>query len=101
MNIMNMPGFTAESALLESRKAYYTSGVFNTELDLAVLPQVKKDDLPKSGGTSKKCEARCYGTYLASTLGCSFDKYPEICKSIATNTYNRCKSGCAGVLSPA
>src|SRR6266545_53234 len=96
MNTINMPGFTAEAALPESQKAYYTSAVLHTELTLAVLPQAKKNGSPKS----EQCKATCYGSYIGGLLGCSFDPYPDICRSIEENKYSRCKSRCGGVFSP-
>lgn len=92
MNIMNMPGYTAEASLLSPRVGYYSSGGFYTEINSAILPQEKK----KEGQEIKigKCKARCDGTHAADTRGCSVANDPYICMSIADNKLSRCKMGC-------
>lgn len=94
MKTTNFPGFTAESALTKPLEAYYTSGAFQSELGLAVVPQAKKGTSP----TQQKCEAGCYGSNIGGLLACAFDAHPEICRSINENVYSRCKSRCGGVL---
>lgn len=81
---MNLPGFTAEFALFEPRKACYASGVFHDALDLAVLPQE-----PNTGrGNKGSCEDR--HTNCASNCN---DKHPKSADS-PNNLNQSDREGC-------
>ena len=69
MNTMNIPGFTAESALFAPQKTYCESGAFLDPLAIAVLPQIKNT----GGGPGN--EGTCVGNYMGCVIKCA-DKYP-------------------------
>jgi hypothetical protein len=98
MNTIKIPGFTAQAALPKPRKAYYSSGVFNAELDLAIPAQLQQRDDDRGGGKQSVCAAGCLGTYIREGISCATDRYPEICRSNAENRYNRCLTRCRGGL---
>lgn len=45
----------------------------------------------------KKCKARCEIGLTGDLLACSFEKFPEICRSNRQNVFSRCKTRCDGL----
>ena len=91
--MIGLPGFTAEAPLLYPSLSYHHSGPIYIVTDLGVQPQVQKG----GGGSASQCTARCFGTWVGSRITCRYDKYPDMCLSIADNVYSRCLRRCKGL----
>lgn len=84
---MNLPGFTAESALTE-RKVRYASLAFDDLMEGTVRPQLRNI----GGGLSN--EGDCVGRYMKCVIGC-YDKdtdYLEGCLDSCRASLNLCQS---------
>jgi hypothetical protein len=83
-----IPGFTAELSISRGPFRYVTDGIIRDAGRPAVVPQARKQG---TGSAAGNCKAKCYAVYHAGVLGCGSN---EMCRSIALNTYSRCKMGC-------
>ena len=84
---MNMPGFTAESALAKGKVRYAGAG-FHDASDSAVRPQARNT----GGGLSN--EGDCVGRYMKCVIGC-YDKdtdFLEGCLDSCRASLNLCQS---------